>query len=489
MLTWDFLLRSLHQFKMFIVEELIYLSFDLHEYKGKKVHMIGIGGSMMSGIAGILINNGVQVTGSDFQETKALDTVRRMGGSVKGGHHRDNIYDQDLVIYTAAIKEDNPELVRAREKGIPVLTRSQFLGQLLKNFKLSVGIAGTHGKTSTSSIMTSIAMEAGLDPTVLIGAHVPLINSNYRVGASEVLIVESCEYQRSFLDFPPHIAVILNVEEDHVDIYKDLEAVKTAFRQYVSEVPHDGFVIANADDPAVMEVVKDSKSRVISFGINAGDVRAQDITMDNLGRASFDVLENGQALFSVSLPVPGTFNVYNSLAAVAAGLALGAEPAAIKAGLLKYSGVDRRLQELGTINGVRFIDDYGHHPTEVRVTMDTILHYDYNHLIVVEQPHTFSRLNRFFDDFVPLFDEADVLILLPVYAAREKDTGLTSSDKLGDAIRARHTVLCINAKDYEDAANLILQRAEAGDLVLLIGAGEGYKVYDLLKANADLSRM
>lgn len=448
--------------------------------------MIGIGGSMMSGIAGILLNNGVQVTGSDFQETKALDQVRRMGGSVKGGHHRDNIYDQDLVIYTAAIKEDNPELVRARELGIPVMTRSAFLGHLLKNFKLSVGIAGTHGKTSTSSILTSIAMEAGLDPTVLIGAHVPLIDSNYRVGASEVLVVESCEYQRSFLDFPPHIAVILNVEEDHVDIYKDLDEVKAAFRQYVFEVPADGFVIANADEASVMDVVAAAPAKVITFGINAGDIRAANIRMDNLGRAHFDVLDNGRPLFSVGLPVPGTFNIYNALAATAAGLALGADPQDIRRGLLKYTGVDRRLQELGTINGIRFIDDYGHHPTEVRVTMDTILHYDYEKLIVVEQPHTFSRLNRFFDDFVPLFDQADLLILLPVYAAREKDTGLTSSDKLGDAIRARHQVLCINAKDYEDAANLILARATPGDLVLLIGAGEGYKIYDLLKANEEL---
>lgn len=450
--------------------------------------MIGIGGSMMSGIAGILLNNGVNVSGSDFQETKALDIVRRMGGSVKAGHHRDNIYDQDLVIYTAAIKEDNPELVRAREKGIPVLTRSQFLGKLLKNFKLSVGIAGTHGKTSTSSIMTSIAMEAGLDPTVLIGAHVPLIDSNYRVGASEVLVVESCEYQRSFLDFPPHIAVILNIEEDHVDIYKDLAEVKVAFRQYVSEVPADGFIIANADDEAVMDVVKDAPAKVITFGIDQGEVRAQHINMDNLGRASFDVSRGDTHLFFVDLPVPGTFNVYNSLAAVAAALALEVDPEAIKAGLLKYSGVDRRLQELGTINDVRFIDDYGHHPTEVRVTMDTILHYDYNRLIVVEQPHTFSRLNRFFDDFVPLFDKADLLILLPVYAARETDTGLTSSEKLGDAIRDRHTVLCINARDYEDAANLILARSVPGDLVLLIGAGEGYKIYDLLNANEELKQ-
>lgn len=458
------------------------MSFDLKEYRGKKVHLIGIGGSMMSGIAGILLNNGVNVTGSDNHESKELSHVRSMGAEVRtGGHHRDSITDQDLVIYSAAIKEDNPEIQAAREKGIPTLTRSQFLGRLLKNFSQSAGIAGTHGKTSTTSLLTSIAMEAGLDPTVLIGAHVPLIDSNYRVGSSEVMIVESCEYQRSFLDFPPHIAVILNVEEDHIDTYKDLGEIQDAFARYVGMVPEDGFVIANADDPAVMAAVEGVKSRLLTFGIENGGIRADRIVMDNQGRAAFDVLEDGETLFHVHLPIAGTFNVYNALAATAAALALGVEPEVIGRGLLGYRGVARRLEELGSLNGIRFIEDYGHHPTEIRVTIETVLHFDYKRLLIVLQPLTYTRLHRFFDDFVPLFDKADLLITLPVFASREVDTGLISSEELGKAVARRGTVPVINAAGLEEGRDRLLEEAEPGDLVLFIGGGEAHLIFDLLE--------
>ena len=458
------------------------MSFDLKEFKGKKVHLIGIGGSMMSGIAGILLNNEVRVTGSDNHESKELSHVRSMGAEIgREGHRADNITDQDLLIYSAAIKEDNPDIVRAREKGIPTLTRSECLGKLLKNFSLSTGIAGTHGKTSTTSLLTSIAMEAGLDPTVLIGAHVPLIDSNYRVGTSEVMIIESCEYQRSFLDFPPHIAVILNVEEDHVDTYNNLEEIEEAFARYVGMVPADGFVIANADDPAVMASVKAASAPVITFGIESGAIRAENITIDDNGRASFDVSEDGRILFHVHLPIAGTFNVYNALAAAGAALALGVAPSIIARGLLGYKGVDRRLQELGTLDGIRFIEDYGHHPTEVRVTIETILHFQRNKLIIVVQPLTYSRLHRFFDDFVPLFDEADLLITLPVFASREKDTGLISSGDLARAVEKRGTVPVVDTETFEEAKKVILEKGEPGDLVLFIGGGEAHLIFDLLK--------
>lgn len=467
---------------------MIFLSFDLKEYQGKKVHIVGIGGSMMSGIAGILLDNGVSVSGTDQEDSKTLDWVRKKGASVKAGHHRDYVYDQDLVVYSAAVKPDHPELIRAHELNIPTMTRSQFLGYLMKNFRYSVGIAGTHGKTSTTALLTSITMGAGEDPTVLIGAPVPLLKSNYRVGKSEVMVVESCEYQRSFLDFPPHIAVLLNIEEDHVDTYKDLDAIREAFHTYASRVPADGLVIVNADDPNCMAAAEGIQAPLMTFGLEQGDVRAVGITMDNKGCGTFDVVRGEEVLFNLHLPIPGTFNIYNTLAATCAALALGIEPEDIRRGLLSYQGVDRRLQELGTVNGVRFIDDYGHHPTEVRVTIETVLHYDYERLIVLMQPLTYSRLHHFMADFVPLYDKADLLILLPVYTSREVDTGLTSSNVLGDAVRARHTVECINALDYQDAANLILQRANPGDIVLSIGGGEGYKVYDLLAINEELKK-
>lgn len=464
------------------------MSFSLNEFKNKKVHIIGIGGSMMSGIAAILLENGIAVSGSDAHESKALDRVRKLGASIKTVHHKDNIYDQDLVIYTAAVKDNNPELVEARRRGIETMSRSQFLGHLLHNFQQSVGVAGTHGKTSTTSMLNAITASQGYDPTVLVGAIMPETNTNYRVGKSEIMVVESCEYQRSFLDFPAKISIILNIEEDHVDIYKDIEEVKSAFVQYVQSIPSAGCLIANADDANVMEVAQKATVPVLSFGVDEGDLRAKDITVDEKGRASFTVNYKGDDLFAITLPVAGTFHVYNSLAAILACLELGLKPNEIKDGLENYQGVSRRMQGLGEINGVRFIDDYGHHPTEVRVTMETVLHMDYQSLIVVEQPHTFSRLHRFFDDFVPLFDEADLLILLPVFAAREDDNGLTSSEKLGDAIRERKTVKTLNAKDYQDAANMVLSAAREGDLVLLIGAGEGYRIYDYIAENDRLCK-
>lgn len=457
------------------------MSFNLDEYKGKKVHLIGIGGSMMSGIAGILINNDVNVSGSDFKESKALNTVRKMGASVKGEHHGDNIFDQDLVVYTAAIKQDNPEIIKAKELNIPLMTRSQFLGHLMDNFTDSVGIAGTHGKTSTTSMLTSIAIESGLDPTVLVGAHIPTIDSNYRVGSTEVMVVESCEYSRSFLDFPPRIAVLLNIEEDHVDCYKNIDEVKEAFKTYVSKVKENGFIVANADDDNIIEILKETDKNVITFGIDKGAYRAKDLTVNEDGFYNFNFYEGNNLLFNVQMPVTGKFNIYNIMAASIAAMILGAENEKIKEGILAYKGVDRRLQELGTLNGIRFIDDYGHHPTEVKVALETVKNYKHNKLFVVEQPHTFSRLHHFFNDFTEVFDGADHLILLPVFAAREIDTKLTSSNLLGDAIRKRGTVPCTNVESYEEAAQFILENAKEGDVVLLVGAGEGYKVFDILK--------
>lgn len=488
MFTLRFLPRAAPGRKILIAKEMIFLSFDLQEYKGKKVHIIGIGGSMMSGIAGILLENGIRVSGTDQEESKTLDWVRRLGASVKGGHHRDYVYDQDLVIYSGAVKSDHPELVRARELGIPTMTRSQFLGSLLKNFDQSVGIAGTHGKTSTTALLTAITMESGLDPTVLIGAHIPRLDANFRVGRSEVMVVESCEYQRAFHDFPPQVAVILNIEEDHLDAYKDLAEISQAFHQYAASVPATGTVIANCEDPEVMAAVADIPARLLTFGIDSGEIHARDITMDSTGRATFEVIAHDRPLFSIRLPIPGRFNIYNALAATTAALTLGIEAHDIRLGLESYKGVDRRLQELGVIRGVRFIDDYGHHPTEVRVTLETVRHYPCEKLIVLMQPLTYHRLHHFMKTFAELFDEANLVILLPVYTSREPDTGLTSSQVLGDEIRARNTVECINAEDYEDAANLILQRANAGDIVLSIGGGEGYKVFDLLTINEELSR-
>ncbi|PKK40156.1 UDP-N-acetylmuramate--alanine ligase [Clostridiaceae bacterium JG1575] len=463
------------------------MSFNLKEFQGKKVHLIGIGGSMMSGIAGILLENGIRVSGSDQGESKALAAVRRLGATVKGAHHKDNIYDQDLVIYTTAIRPDNPELLEATTRGIPTMTRSEFLGHLMKNFQWGVGIAGTHGKTTTTSMLTAAALSSGLDPTVLVGAHMPQIDSNYRVGQSEVFLVESCEYKRSFLDFPPRLAIILNVEEDHVDVYHSLDEVLEAFGRYVEQVPEDGCVLLNADHPGAMALVDRAQAKVQTFGVEQGDYAASRPEIDEWGRPSFSVTEHGVPLFHIKLPVPGVVNVTNALAATAAARILGAEAADIKKGLESYPGVDRRMQKLGEIRGIRFMDDYAHHPSEVKASMETISHIPCGRLIVVFQPHTFTRLRRFLKDFVPLFDAADLTLLLPVFAAREQDDGTISSNTLGDLIRERDQTHCINCENYEKAAQVLLDQAQEGDVVLLMGAGEGYRIYDLLQANETMN--
>ena len=465
------------------------MSFKIEEYKGKKVHIMGIGGSMMSGIAGILLNNHIEVTGSDQKSSKTTNELEKDGANIFIGHKVENITDQTLLIYSAAIKEDNPEIIRAKELNIPTLSRAEFLGHLMANFKDSVGISGTHGKTSTTSMITSIAMKAGLDPTVLLGARVPLIDSNYRIGSSDLMVVESCEFQRSFLKFPPTIGIILNIEEDHLDYYKDLSDIKNAFETYISEIKDDGFVIGCADDENVMDVLsRDKVHKKITFGLNSGDYQAKNITLTDDAKPSFDFYEGDKFLTKINMPIPGNFNIYNAMASMIAAMLLGVDLEHLKSGIESYNGVDKRLEDLGTINGVRYVNDYGHHPTEVRVTIETILNYKYKRLFVVFQPLTYSRLHIFFDDFAKLFDKADVLYTVPVYASRELDTGLTSTTKLSKKIIERNTVPVTDFLNFDDCADALIKNTKDGDLVLLCGGGEPELIFDIIEEKIKASK-
>lgn len=458
------------------------MSFKIEEFKNKKVHIMGIGGSMMSGIAGVLHENGIEVTGSDQKYSKTTDELKNLGIKINAPQTEENIKDQNLLIYSAAIKEDNPERVKARKLGIPEMSRAEFLGHLMDNFKDTIGISGTHGKTSTTSMITSIAMKAGLDPTVLLGAKVPLINSNYRIGKSDLMVVESCEFQRSFLSFPPSIGIILNLEADHLDYYKDLDDIKDAFTSYITSIRDDGFVIACADDQNVMEVLeRDKKHRKITFGINNGDYRAKNIVINDEAKAAFDFYEGDNFLTRIQMPIPGTFNIYNAMAAMISTMLLGVDTEHLKSGIESYNGVDKRLQDLGILKGVRYVNDYGHHPTEVRVTIETILNYKFKRLFIVIQPLTYTRLHIFFDDFTKLFDSADFLYTVPVYASREIDTGLTSSTKLAKAVEKRNTVPVTDFSNFEDCADALIQNTREGDLVLLTGGGEPELIFDIIK--------
>lgn len=458
------------------------MSFKIEEYKNKKIHIMGIGGSMMSGIAAILLNNGIKVTGSDNKMSKTIEELREEGAQIFIGQVKENITDQDLVIYSAAISKDNPELNEARNQNKVLMSRAEFLGHLMNNFKDSIGISGTHGKTSTTSMITSIAMKAGLDPTVLLGARVPLLDSNYRIGKSELMIVESCEFQRSFLSFPPSIGIILNIEEDHLDYYKDIEDIRSAFSSYINSIRQDGFVIGCADDENVLKVLQTDKThKIITFGIDNGEYRAKNITIDDDAKNTFDFYEGDTYLTTVNMPVAGSFNIYNAMAAMISTMLLGVSPKDCKMGIESYNGVDKRLQEMGTINGVRYINDYGHHPTEIKVTIDTILNYKYKRLFVVMQPLTYSRLHIFFDKFKTLFDKADMLYTVPVFGSREVDTGLVSSTQLANAVSDRKTVEVHDFLDFDSCADALIKNTKEGDIVLLIGGGQPELIFDIVE--------
>lgn len=455
--------------------------FDLKEYESKKVHFIGIGGISMSGLAAILLKNNIKVTGSDFKESATIERLKGDGAEIFFGHHKENITDQDVVVYTAAIREDNEELLRAKELGLITYDRAEFLGHIIQNFVNSIAVTGTHGKTSTTSMLSSISLAGNTDPTILVGGFLPMIQGNYRIGQGDLIITEACEYKASFLKFPGKVAVILNIEADHLDYYKDLQDILDTFRKYITMMPSDGIVVANIDDPNMAYVLENSKTKVMTFGIHKGDLVARDIMYDEDGVATFSAYLLEQFLCTITLRVPGEFNVYNALGAVGASMAAGIPIQAIKEGLESYTGVDKRFQHLYTMKGIVVIDDYAHHPSEIRNSILTALKMRHEKIHVVFQSHTYSRTRALFDEFSEAFDAVDTLVLLPIYAAREPDTGLVSAEELGDAIRRRNTVHTVNFTEFLDAATYLKFTALSGDLIITMGAGEAVKVADILK--------
>lgn len=455
--------------------------FDLKEYENKKVHFIGIGGVSMSGLAAILLNSSIKVSGSDFKESDTVRRLREKGAEIFFGHHKENITDQDIVVYTAAIREDNEELIRARELGIITYDRAEFLGHIIQNFTNSIAVTGTHGKTSTTSMLSAISLAADADPTILVGGNLPLIGGNYRIGDSDLFITEACEYKASFLRFPGKVAIILNIEADHLDYYRDLDHILDTFRTYLTVMPEDGIVVANADDPSMAYVLSDSPVKTLTFGLLKGDLQARDITYDRNGRAHFKVYLRGELLTELTLGVPGEFNVYNALGAIGASLSSGLPLEAVKKGLEEYLGVNKRFQHLYTKNGIMVIDDYAHHPGEIHSAIDTVLKMEHRKVHVVFQSHTYTRTRALFHEFTACFDQVDSLILLPIFAAREPDTGLVSAEELGDAIRERNTVETVNFSTFEEAARYLSEKAVPGDIVLTMGAGESVKVAEILE--------
>ena len=455
------------------------MSFDLNRDLNKKVHFIGIGGISMSGLAALLLTKGFKVSGSDFKESPILDKLRSEGAEVYIGHKRENLQNVDLVVYTAAIPNSNPEILEAKEKNIELMDRAEFLGYIMKGHKYNVAVAGTHGKTTTTSMLSHVTLKADLDPTILVGGELDIIDGNFKIGNSEYFITEACEYKESFLRFSPSVGIILNIDADHLDYYRDLNHIKEAFVKFINIIPNDGYLIACAEDKNVQDVIKSAKCNVITYGFNTGDIRANNISFDKKGHPTFTVTRNNKDLFEVTLNTTGKHNILNALSVIANSLIFEIPEEAIKEGLLECSGAHKRFEHKGEFNGATIIDDYAHHPVEIKATLDTANLIPHNKIYVVFQPHTYTRTKTLFDEFTTCFEKADELLLMDIYAAREKDTGLVSSNELGDAIR-KTGLNCTNVHSHEEAAEYLKKVAKDTDLILTVGAGDVVKVADLI---------
>ena len=445
------------------------------------IHFIGIGGISMSGLAEILLEEGFTVSGSDNKESALTDHLSQNGATVFYGQKASNIIDGiDLVVYTAAIHEDNEEFAEAKRQNLPMLSRAELLGQLMTNYKTPVAISGTHGKTTTTSMLSHIALAADLDPTISVGGILKAIEGNIRVGGPDLFITEACEYTNSFLHFFPKIGIILNVDADHLDFFKDLDDIRNSFHLFAKLLPENGTLVINGDIDKIEEITSDLSCRVITFGKEASlDYSAANITYNEQGNASFDVVKNGQNVAHLALAVGGEHNVYNALAAIAVADILGVPAETIQTGLASFHGTDRRFEYKGEVGGVTIIDDYAHHPTEIRATLTAAKNYPHKRLVLAFQPHTYSRTKAFLDDFADVLSMADVVVLADIYAAREKNTyGISSRDILAK-LKEKGTE-CYYFPSFEEIEKFLLKNCINGDLLITMGAGDIVRVGEKL---------
>ncbi len=431
----------------------------------------------MSSLALISKLRGFAVGGSDTGITAVTDSLEASGIKVFHTHDAANIQGYDALVYTVAISPNNPEYKAAQMAGIPCISRADYLGYVMTGYKNRLGVSGMHGKSTCTSMCALAYMEAGADPTVLSGATLDAMHGAYKIGGEEFFIFEACEYMDSFLDFNPTAAIILNIEMDHVDYFKSMTQIRRSYSNFAALTGTSGSCIYNSDDENVRLVMLSYSGKPISFAVNDenADYRAVNITL-TCGRPSFDVAASGETLAHIDLSVCGSHNIYNALAAFAAAHSAGLDAQAIARGLSRFSGAGRRMEYKGSVSGADVYDDYGHHPTEVKATLDGFRQMGYNKMICVFQPHTYSRTSELFSDFVSALDVADEVVLAEIYAAREVDTLGVSSQKLAAAIGKK----AINLPSFEAIAEHINANVKSGDLVVVMGAGDIYKVFSLL---------
>lgn len=441
------------------------------------VHFIGIGGISMSGLAEILLEEGFTISGSDAKQSALTDSLAKKGATIYICQKASNLSIRPaLVVYTAAIREDNEEFKAAVDAGIPMLSRAELLGQIMDNYEKSIAVAGTHGKTTTTSMISQILLVAKADPTISVGGILEAIGGNIRVGGSEVFITEACEYTNSFLHFHPKYSIITSVEAEHLDFFKDIDDIRRSFHEFAGNTAHDGVLIINGQIAALDQITNNLSCSVTTYGLcENDDFYAKNITYNDHACGTYTLMHKTEDLGTVSLSVPGRHNVSNSLAAIALCLNLGLPLDVIKKGLLQFGGTKRRFEYKGTKNGITVIDDYAHHPTEVAATLTAARNYPHGRIICVFQPHTYSRTKAFLSDFARVLSMADIVVLADIYAAREKNTiGISSKDLLAELQKNGQESYYFPS--FDEIEKFLSEKCINNDLLITMGAGDVYLI-------------
>ncbi len=442
----------------------------------KKIHFVGIGGSGMCPLAEILHHEGFEITGSDTAESDTLQRIRSCGIPVTMGHFAENVIGADLVVYTAAVKKDNIELLSAEEHNIPAVERCIMLGAVVSKYSKSIAVSGTHGKTTTTSMITQIFTMSDFDPTAIIGAKLPFIGGNSRVGKSDIMVCEACEYVDTFLHIYPAVSVILNVDADHLDYFKTIERIEQSFTRFASQT--SDLVVVNGDDSNSMLCIKNmknNKKRIVTFGFGKNNDFRAEITGETSVCDSFDIFNNGVKIASVKLKVPGKFNVMNALAAAAVTITMGVSPENVSKSLAEFSGAHRRFEILGKPSKITIADDFAHHPTELRATLNTAMSMGFNNVWAVFQPHTYSRTFMFLDDFADVLSIPNHTILSEILPVRETNTYNIYAKDLADKIDG-----CVWFKTFEEITDYVTKMAKPGDLIITIGGGNVYMCANMI---------
>lgn len=454
--------------------------FDINKHDFNHVHFIGIGGVSMSGLAEIMIKNDYTVSGSDIRESKITNKLKNLGVEIFIGHNESNISGADLVVYTSALSDDNCELVSAKKHDILYVDRATFLGQLMRKYKKSIAVSGTHGKTTTTGMIATILEKSLSDPTVLIGGDLDIIGGNVKIGNGNYFLTEACEYKSNFLKFFPDIGVVLNVDADHLDYFRDIDHIVETFNDFAKLVPNDGFLIVNSDDPNMSSFTKENYPNLVTFSISDSqtDYFADNIGFDKLGFPNF-TLNVGDQSYDVSLRVVGKHNISNALAAIAACHKSGISLEDAIQDIKFFTGTHRRFETKGLIKNIKVIDDYAHHPTEIKATLSAAKTVPHDKLWCVFQPHTYTRTKALLDDFSDSFFDANKVIITDIYAAREKDEHIVHSTDLKNKLMDKG-IDAIYIRNFEDIVNYLNENLKSNDMLITMGAGNVYEIGEML---------